>query len=150
MGLETIAANYRKQQMKDPFFKYFKKVTLPTSGKSYYQRRMEVRPTETRSQAQARLGGISREAADIYKKKTGSAYKGTLLPVAKDSTYAKSSYAPKAKAKGSSQKKAKTLRTQRSLFGGNVRDLMPSQRRDLTRRRAAKKQTKKTKKTLGV
>ena len=50
----------------------------------------------------------------------------------------------------SSSRQARPLRTQRSLFGGNVRDLMPSQRRDLTRRRAARASAARTKKTLGV
>jgi hypothetical protein len=59
---------------------------------------------------------------------------------------------PKAKTKVKAKAKAKprALRTQRSLFGGDVKNLFPSQRKDLTRRRAARKQAKKTKKTLGV
>ena len=58
---------------------------------------------------------------------------------------------PKAKTKVKAKAKAKprALRTQRSLFGGNVKNLFPSQRKDLTRRRAARKQAEKTKKTLG-
>ena len=97
-------------------------------------------------------------------------YTGALLmPEAKDPTYAGSSFSkvvtnqktgypvldkagkttPSANLGGGS-KQAQGPRTQRSLFGGNVRDLMPSQRKDLTRRRAARASAAKTKRTLGV
>ena len=55
----------------------------------------------------------------------------------------------KAKPKPKPKAKPKALRNQRSLFGGDVKNLFPSQRRDLSRRRSARKQAEKTKKTLG-
>lgn len=100
-------------------------------------------------------------------------YTGALLmPEAKDPTYAGSSFSkvvtdqktgypvldkagkttaspaakPSATLGGSS--KPKPLVSQRSLFRGNVRDLMPSLRRDLTRRKAGR--AARGKKTLGV
>lgn len=119
---------------------------------------------------------ISRAAADQYKIILGTSFRGNLImPEAKDTTYKGSSFSkvvtdqktgypvltkegkttPMGQAAatlggGSSSRQARPLRTQRSLFGGNVRDLMPSQRRDLTRRRAARASAAKTKKTLGV
>ena len=147
MGLETIAANYRKQQMKDPFFKFFQATNRP-DGKVVYTRRRSLPPGMQPSGFKE--PGVTRQAADIFKTKTGNAYGGKLLPVAQDSTYKSSSFG-KADAAKAVAKAKETRRTssQKTLFGGNVRDLFPSQRRDLTRRRAARKQAEKTKKTLG-
>lgn len=152
----SIAGEHLRRQMQDPFFKYFKQVPRP-DGVMTFQRRLQVPP----GASNFRDPGVTREAADIYKSRTGRAYTGALImPVSKDPTYAKSSYAKADAAKasaakpstslGGGSKPARPLRTQRSLFGGNVRDLMPSQRRDLTRRRAARASVAKTKKTLGV
>ena len=139
-----IGAEHLRKQMQDPFFKYFKTVSNP-SGRIFYQRRFAGPPSNP-----APDPGITRQAADIYKQKTGKAYGGTLLPVAKDSTYKSSSFG-KADAAKAVAKAKETRRTssQKTLFGGSVRDLFPSQRRDLTRRRMAKRQVEKTKKTLG-
>ena len=147
MGLETIAANYRKQQMKDPFFKYFQASNRP-DGQVVYTRRQTLPPgMQPRGYKEP---GVTRQAADIYKQKTGKAYGGTLLPVAQDSTYKSSSFG-KADAVKAVAKAKETRRTssQKTLFGGDVKTLFPSQRRDLTRRRSARKQVEKTKKTLG-
>ena len=140
----SIAGEHLRRQMQDPFFKYFKQVSVP-NGRVSYQRRLQGPPG-----ASFRDPGVTRQAADIYKQKTGRAYGGTLLPVAKDSTYKSSSFG-KADAAKAVAKAKETRRTssQKTLFGGSVRDLFPSQRRDLTRRRAARRQAEKTKKTLG-
>ena len=161
--------------MKDPFFKYFAQTNRP-DGKVVYTRRQSLPPgMQPRGYKEP---GVTREAADIYKEKTGSAYIGRLImPESTDGTYKGSSFfkvvtdqktgqpvlnklgkttpSPAAAAKpaaslGGGSNQARPLRTQRSLFGGSVRDLMPSQRRDLTRRRAARASAAKTKKTLGV
>ena len=138
MSLEMAAQRFRNQQMKDPFFKFFQASNRP-DGKVIYTRRLSRPPGV--GDPTFKEPGVTREAADIYKTKTGNSYTGRLImPEAKDTTYAKSSFA----------KVVQKSRTQRSLFGGNVRDLMPSQRRDLTRRRAARASAAKTKKTLGV
>ena len=141
----SIAGEHLRRQMQDPFFKYFKQVSVP-NGRVSYQRRLQVPP----GASNFRDPGVTRQAADIYKQKTGKAYGGTLLPVAKDSTYKSSSFG-KADAAKAVAKAKETRRTssQKTLFGGSVRDLFPSQRRDLTRRRAARRQAEKTKKTLG-
>lgn len=139
-----IGAEHLRKQMKDPFFKYFKTVQGP-SGAVGYARRLAGPPS-----GRIKDPGIPRQAADIYREKTGKAYTGTLLPVAKDSTYKTSSFG-KADAARSAKQAKETRRTasQKTLFGGDVKTLFPSQRRDLTRRRAARKQAEKTKKTLG-
>jgi len=168
MGLETIAQAYRAQQMKDPFLKYFRASNRP-DGKVVYTRRLSRAPGI--GDPNFKEPGITRQAADIYKEKTKSAYTGRLImPEAKDTTYAKSSFAQvvtdqktgqpvlnkqgkttpsPAASLGGGSKQAQGPRTQRSLFGGDVKTLFPSQRRDLTRRRSARKQAEKTKKTLG-
>lgn len=120
---------------------------------------------------------ITRLAADQYKIILGKSYSGSLImPEAKDTTYKGSSFskvvtdqktgypvltkegkttpmgqaAKPAATLGGGSNQARPLRSQRSLFGGSVRDLMPSQKKDLNRRRSARKQAEKTKRTLGV
>jgi hypothetical protein len=140
-----IGAEHLRRQMKDPFFKYFKQVPRP-DGKMTFQRRLQVPP----GASNYKDPGVTRQAADIYRERTGRAYTGTLLPVAKDSTYKSSSFG-KADAEKATKQAKETRRnaSQKTLFGGDVKTLFPSQRRDLTRRRAARKQAEKTKKTLG-
>jgi hypothetical protein len=140
-----IGAEHLRRQMKDPFFKYFKQVPRP-DGKMTFQRRLQVPP----GASNYKDPGVTRQAADIYRERTGRAYTGTLLPVAKDSTYKSSSFG-KADAEKTAKQAKETRRnaSQKTLFGGDVKTLFPSQRRDLTRRRAARKQAEKTKKTLG-
>lgn len=139
-----IGQEHLRKQRKNPFFKYFKQVPRP-DGKMTFQRRLQAPPS-----GRIKDPGVTREAADIFRQKTGNAYTGTLLPVAKDSTYKTSSFG-KADAARSAKQAKETRRTasQKTLFGGDVKTLFPSQRRDLTRRRAARKQAEKTKKTLG-
>jgi len=130
---------------KDPFLKYFKPIQGP-SGAMGFSRRLGGPPNRP-----VRDPGVTRQAADIFKQKTGSAYTGTLLPVAQDSTYKSSSFAKADAAKAvADAKEFRRTASQKTLFGGNIRDLFPSQRRDLTRRRTARKQAVKTKKTLGT
>ena len=144
-----IRAEHIRRQMKDPFFKYFKSVQGP-SGAVGYARRLSFPPSMSTQEVQKRDPGVSREAADIYKSKTGRAYGGKLLPVAKDSTYKSSSFGKADAAKAvADAKEFRRTASQKTLFGGDVKSLFPSQRRDLTRRRAARKQAEKTKKTLG-
>ena len=140
-----IGQEHLRKQMQDPFFKYFKQVPRP-DGKMTFQRRLQVPP----GASNFRDPGVTRQAADIFRKKTGSAYTGTLLPVAKDPTYKSSSFGKADAAKAvADAKEFRRTASQLTLFGGNVRDLFPSQRRDRTRRRGARKQAEKTKKTLG-
>jgi hypothetical protein len=141
-----IGQEHLRRQMKDPFFKYFKQVPRP-DGVMTFQRRLQVPPG---ARLQDYDKGVTREAADIFKERTGKAYTGTLLPVAKDSTYKSSSFGKADAAKAQAQaKETRRTASQKTLFGGDVKTLFPSQRRDLTRRRMAKKQVEKTKKTLG-
>ena len=140
-----IGAEHLRRQMQDPFFKYFKRVQGP--GVTFYQRRLAIPPS---ARIQDYDKGVTREAADIYQQKTGKAYGGTLLPVAQDSTYKSSSFGKADRAKAvADAKEFRRTASQKTLFGGDVKTLFPSQRRDLTRRRMAKKQVEKTKKTLG-
>ena len=145
-----IGQEHLRRQMQDPFFKYFKRVQGPFgSNKVVFQRRLNI-PPGYGGPMRAYDPGVTREAADIYKQKTGQAYTGTLLPVAKDPTYKSSSFGIADAAKASAQaKETRRTSSQRTLFGGNVRTLFPSLRRDLTRRRAARRTAEKTKKVLG-
>jgi len=141
-----IGAEHLRKQRKNPFFKYFKQVPRP-DGKMTFQRRLQVPP----GASNFRDPGVTREAADIFRQKTGNAYTGTLLPVAKDSTYKTSSFG-KADAARSAKQAKETRRTasQKTLFGGNIRDLFPSLKRSLARRTIAKKQVEKQGQTLGA
>jgi hypothetical protein len=140
-----IGQEHIRRQMQDPFFKYFKRVQGP--GVTLYQRRLAIPPG---ARMQDYDKGVTREAADIYKQKTGNAYKGILLPVAQDSTYKSSSFGKADRAKAvADAKEFRRTASQKTLFGGDVKTLFPSQRRDLTRRRAARRQAEKTKSILG-
>ena len=136
------------KQKRDPFFKYFKRVPLPTGGETF-ERRLETPPTLMGSMV--RDPGVTREAADIYRQKTGRAYEGTLLPISKDPTYKTSSFgkADAAKAQAEARNFRRTA-SQKTLFGGNIRDLFPSLKRSLARRTIAKKQVEKQGQTLGA
>lgn len=136
------------KQNKDPFFKYFKRVPLPTGG-VIFERRLEIPPTLMSSMVKD--PGVTREAADIYRQKTGTAYGGTLLPIKQDPTYKSSSFgkADVAKAQAEARNFRRTA-SQKTLFGGNIRDLYPSLKRSLTKRRMAKKQLEKQGQTLGA
>lgn len=75
------AEHFRREQeriKKDPFLKFFKPVRTP-GGQLIYDRRIEVRPSETLQKAQQRAPKVTKEAADIYKAKTGKAYTGAVL-----------------------------------------------------------------------
>ena len=63
---------------RDPFEKYFKSVQMP-DGSITYERRLEVAPGQSLQQAQQDLKPVTKEAADIYKAKTGKAYTGAVL-----------------------------------------------------------------------
>lgn len=133
-----------KRIAKDPFLKYFKPIQA-FGGTIGYSRRLGGMPSNP-----ARDPGVTREAADIFKQKTGNAYGGKLLPIAQDSTYKSSSFGKADAVKAVAQaKEFRRTASQKTLFGGNVRTLFPSQRRDLTRRRTARKQAEKTKSILG-
>ena len=137
---------YLKRIAKDPFLKYFKPVQNP-AGKILFSRRLQVPPG---ARMQDYDKGVTRQAADIFKERTGKAYTGTLLPVAKDSTYKSSSFGKADAAKAvADAKEFRRTASQKTLFGGDVKTLFPSQRRDLTRRRAARRQAEKTKSILG-
>ena len=138
---------YLKRIAKDPFLKYFRGVSAPFGNFSSprFERRVPDGPPGA-----FRDPGVTRQAADIFKQKTGSAYKGTLLPIANDPTYKSSSFGKADAAKAVAQaKEFRRTASQKTLFGGNVKNLFPSQRRDLTRRRVARRQAEKTKKVLG-
>ena len=136
---------YLKRIAKDPFLKYFRPVQGP-SGAVGYERRINTIPGAT-----PRDPGVTRQAADIYREKTGKTYGGTLLPIKQDPTYKSSSFGKADVVK--SQAEAKNFRrtaSQKTLFGGNIRDLFPSLKRSLTKRRMAKKQLEKQGQTLGA
>ena len=143
-----IGQEHLRKQMQDPFFKYFKRVQGPFgNNKVVFQRRLQVPPG---GRMQDFDKGVTREAADIFKQKTGNAYTGTLLPIDKDPTYKSSSFGKADRAKAQAQaKETRRTASQKTLFGGDVKTLFPSQRRDLTRRRAARRQAEKTKSILG-
>jgi len=135
---------YLKRIAKDPFLKYFKPIQGP-NGATSFGRRLSAPPG-----GRFKDPGVTRQAADIFKQKTGNAYGGKLLPVAQDSTYKSSSFGKADAAKAvADAKEFRRTASQKILFGGNVRTLFPSQRRDLTRRRTARKQAEKTKSILG-
>lgn len=127
----------RKKQMQDPFYKFFRQALRP-DGQTVFVRRFSPGPNNLKDP------GVSQEAADRYQGMTGKRYSG---PIAKKPTASKSTAKAPAKTSGA---KPRPLRTQRSLFGGDVKTLFPSQRRDLTRRRAARRQAERTKKILGT
>ena len=135
---------YLRRIGKDPFLKYFKSIQGP-NGATGFARRLNVRPDGVYKDP-----GVSRQAADLYKEKTGKAYTGALIAQAKDSTYKTSSFGIRDAAAQKQKSLGATGRSQKTLFGGKVATLFPSQRRDLTRRRSAKRQATKTKKVLGV
>jgi len=138
---------YLKRIAKDPFLKYFAPTNRP-DGKVVYTRRQSRPPGMM--QPGYKEPGITRQAADLYKEKTGKAYTGSLIAKDKDSTYKTSSFGKADAAKAvADAKEFRRTASQKTLFGGSVRTLFPSQRKDLTRRRTARKQAEKTKKTLG-
>lgn len=143
-----IGQEHLRKQMQDPFFKYFKRVPRP-DGSVTFERRLETPPTLLGSTV--RDPGVTRQAADIFRQRTGKAYKGTLLPIKQDPTYKTSSFgkadAVKAKAEA---RTARRTASQKTLFGGNIRDLFPSLKRSLTRRKMAKKKLEKQGQTLGA
>ena len=63
---------------RDPFEKYFKSVQMP-DGSITFERRLEIAPGQSLQQAQQDLKPVTKEAADIYKQKTGKAYTGAVL-----------------------------------------------------------------------
>jgi hypothetical protein len=86
------AEHFRREQeriKKDPFLKFFKPVRTP-GGQLIYDRRIEVRPSETLQKAQQRAPKVTKEAADIYKAKTGKAYTGAVLKEPEPETLGKS------------------------------------------------------------
>ena len=140
---------YLKRIAKDPFLKYFKPIQGP-SGAVGFARRIAAPP----GASNFRDPGVTRQAADIFKQKTGQAYRGTLLPVAQDPTYKTSSIgkaemAQAATARAKAAKEFRRTASQKTLFGGYVKDLFPSLSRDLSKRRMARKQVEKTKSILG-
>ena len=146
---EHIARMNRRIQ-RDPFLKYFKPAQRPPgfTGPTGFVRRL---PPPLPFGNLGRVDpGVTREAADIYRQKTGSAYGGALLPIDKDPTYAASSFG-KADREMARKERREFRRTasQKTLFGGQVRTLFPSLPRSLTRRRAAAVQLAKRKPILG-
>ena len=135
---------YLRRIAKDPFLSKFRAIQGP-NGAMGYERRLQRPPGMSSA---FKDPGVSRQAADLYKEKTGKAYTGALIPQAKDSTYKTSSFGIRDAAAQKQKSLGATGRSQKTLFGGKVATLFPSQRRDLTRRRAAKRQATKTKKTL--
>ncbi len=135
---------YLQRIAKDPFLKFFKRVQRP-DGSSTFARRLAAPPG-----GRFKDPGVTRQAADIFKQRTGSAYTGNLLPIKQDSTYKSSSFGKADAAKAvADAKEFRRTASQKTLFGGDVKTLFPSQRRDLTRRRSARRQAEKTKSILG-
>jgi len=63
---------------RNPFEKYFKSVQMP-DGSITYERRLEVAPGQSLQQAQQDLKPVTKEAAEIYKEKTGKPYGGKIM-----------------------------------------------------------------------
>ena len=139
-----------KRIQADPFLKYFKPAQRPPrfTGKTGCVRKLP--PPAPFGNFGREDPGVTREAADIYRQKTGSAYGGALLPIDKDPTYAASSFG-KADREMARKERREFRRTasQKTLFGGQVRTLFPSLPRSLTRRRAAAIKLAKQKPILG-
>ena len=74
----SVVDEIRRKEMKDPFFRYFKKIQRP-DGTIAYGRRTAQRPSESYQQMQQREAGVTQEAADIYKSRTGKAYTGKVM-----------------------------------------------------------------------
>jgi len=68
----------RKEREADPFFRFFKTVQRP-DGQVVYDRRIEIRPGQSLQQAQQDLKPVTKQAADIYKQKTGKVYGGAVM-----------------------------------------------------------------------
>lgn len=73
-----IGQEHMRRQMQDPFFKYFRTVQGP-SGAISYERRLNVPPSMMYSEVQKRDTGVTKEAAEIYKEKTGKPYGGKIM-----------------------------------------------------------------------
>ena len=74
----SVVDEIRRREMEDPFLRYFKPINMPTGG-LFYARRLAQRPSETFQQMQERDPGVTREAADIFKSRTGTAYSGKIM-----------------------------------------------------------------------
>ena len=80
---------------RDPFERFFKSVQMP-DGSITFERRLEVAPGQSLQQAQQDLKPVTKEAADIYKAKTGKPYGGKIMtpkepePVEETATLGKS------------------------------------------------------------
>ena len=68
----------RKEREADPFFRFFQAIQRP-DGQVVYDRRIEIRPGQSLQQAQQDLKPVTKEAADIYKEKTGKVYGGAVM-----------------------------------------------------------------------
>jgi len=68
----------RKEREADPFFRFFQAIQRP-DGQVVYDRRIEIRPGQSLQQAQQDLKPVTKEAADIYKQKTGEVYGGAVM-----------------------------------------------------------------------
>lgn len=64
--------------LKDPFFKFFRTVQGP-SGAVNYERRLSTPPGMSYQEVQKRDKGVTQEAADIFKEKTGKPYGGKIM-----------------------------------------------------------------------
>ena len=74
----SVVDEIRRREKEDPFLRYFKPINMPTGG-LFYSRRLAQRPSETFQQMQERDPGVTQEAADIFKEKTGTAYSGKIM-----------------------------------------------------------------------
>ncbi len=74
----SVVDEIRRREREDPFLRYFKPINMPTGG-LFYSRRLAQRPSETFQQMQERDPGVTQEAADIFKAKTGTAYSGKIM-----------------------------------------------------------------------
>jgi hypothetical protein len=70
--------NPQTRLLNDPFFKFFRTVQGP-SGAVGYERRLSLPPSMSYQEVQKRDKGVTQEAADIYKEKTGRAYGGKIM-----------------------------------------------------------------------
>tara|TARA_R110002020_G_scaffold236492_3_gene448837 strand:+ start:1453 stop:1845 length:393 start_codon:yes stop_codon:yes gene_type:complete len=78
LGGDNPAQRLLAQQMQDPFLKYFRPIQGP-AGAINYERRLNVPPSMMYSEVQKRDTGVTQEAADIFKEKTGKPYGGKIM-----------------------------------------------------------------------
>ena len=69
----SVVDEIRRRERKDPFLRYFRQGFAP-DGRTIFTRRFSTGPSGNLVDP-----GVTREAADIFKAKTGTAYSGKIM-----------------------------------------------------------------------